>query len=112
MNQKEKFDPKAVVENFHSEIEKLNEALDKYDYSEEAMDNIEKATLKVELQAFKTKVGYQLHKLSKTAPEMTARNVLVQMLNYLPADIKKSFLPELTLFVLKEWDILTTKLAA
>ncbi len=112
MNQKKKFDPKAVVENIHSELDQINAALDNNEFSTKALDNIRDASLKLELQGYKTKVGYKLHSLAKTAPEMTARNVLMKMLDLLPPDINKSFLPMLTLFILKEWDLLSTKLAA
>ncbi len=112
MNQKEKFDPQTVIENIHSELNQINAALDNNEFSTQALNNIKDASLKLELQGYKTKVGYKLHSLAKTAPEMTARNVLIQMLDLLPPDINKSFLPILTLFILKEWDLLNTKLAA
>jgi len=112
MNQKDKFEPKAIVERIHSDIEQINNALDENDFSDKALENIQDASLKLELQAYKTKIGFKLHKLSKSSTEMTARNILIQMLDSLPANINKSFLPELTLFILKEWDILNTKLAA
>ncbi len=55
MNQKKKFDPKAVVENIHSELDQINAALDNNEFSTKALDNIRDASLKLELQGYKTK---------------------------------------------------------
>lgn len=60
--------------------------------SKEDREEIQTDLENVELQAYKAKFSVRLSILSEEEPKLTLKEVLVQMLDWLPADINSFFL--------------------
>jgi len=107
---------KINLDEVHYEIssilEEIKNGISESNFTEKEVDNLINEFLKVELQAYKVKLGFELHLISSENPSLTSKDVLVKMFSLLPSDIPKAFLPELTNFVLNEWDDFSEKLAA
>ncbi len=95
-----------------STLEEIKDGLSESNLTQEEANSLMDDVLKVELQAYKVKLNFELRILSEENPTLSSKDVLVKMLSLLPSDIPKEFLPELTNFVLNEWDNSSNKLAA
>ena len=105
-------DIKKAVDTIHSTIEEIKKGLKNSELSAEAASRLKDDAIQVELKAYKTKIGLQIHMLSKNSPSLSAKEVLLKLLATLPDDIKSDFLPILTIYILENWKSKLSKLAA
>ena len=110
MNKKGKTE--KVWDKISSTLKEIEVGLDESDLTLEELNALEKEFSSVELHAYKVKLNFEMRVLEKETPTLSSKDVLVKMLSLLPSDIPKSFLPELTNFVLDEWDNFSKKMAA
>lgn len=103
---------KPVWEEISETLEEIKIGLENSSLTNEEIDNLEVEFLKVELQAYKTKLSFEAYILLKENPTLSSKDLLSKMLSLLPSDIPRDFLPELTNFVLEEWDTFSKKMAA
>lgn len=109
---KNKVDIEKATTIIKDTIDEIKSGLETSNLSTEAAARLKEEAIKVELQAYKTKIGLQLHLLAQSHSNLSAKDVLIRMLSLLPNDIPQFFLPILTEYTLENWSLKTGKLAA
>jgi len=64
------------------------------------------------LQAYKVKFGFKLDALAAKQPNLSMKEVLVQMLDLLPTDVNDAHVPVLTAYVFDNWKTTPQRLTA
>lgn len=109
---KNKINPLELSNNLSQLHEEIASGLREGDFSLKEISSIENELDKLELQAYKTKLGFEIHLFSKTGEQLTSRDFLLKMLGNLPKEVPVNFLPALTEYVLENWVAMNRKMAA
>jgi len=109
---KNKINPLELSNNLSQLHEEITVGLQEGDFSLKEISSIENELDKLELQAYKTKLGFEIHIFLKTGEQLTSRDFLLKMLSTLPKEVPVHFLPSLTEYVLENWVSLNRKMAA
>ena len=107
----EKTNPRKAFENFRNELSELKKEIRNGNFTKEEIFKIKSELTDLELQTYLAKFSVQLDILAEENPYLSAKDVLVKMLEPLPSEIKKSHIPPLTKFVLENWEEKPRKLA-
>jgi len=109
---KNKINPLELSNNLSQLHEEITDGIQESNLSLKEISSIENELDKVELQAYKTKLGIEIHQFSKKGEQLTSRDFLLKMLGNLPKEVPVKYLPALTEYVLGNWVTLNGKLAA
>ena len=107
----EKTNPQKEFENFRNELTELRKEIREGEFTKEETTKIKAELTDLELQTFIAKFSVQIEMLAEEKPYLSTKDALVKMLEILPSDIKKSHIPDLTKFVLENWEEKSQKLA-
>ena len=109
---KSKINIEKLIEAQEKGWKAFGEGLENSSLSLEDIQSLQKSLSEVELQAYKTKLGFEIHIFSKTGEQLTSRDFLLKMLGNLPKEVPVNFLPALTEYVLENWVAMNRKVAA
>jgi len=109
---KNKLGTEEILETLTNTLAELKEGIKSTKLDNEALSRVEKELDKVELQGYKTKLGFEILILSKSESKLSSRDFLLKILSFLPQEIPSQYLPPLTSYVLDEWNKLSLKMAA
>ncbi len=103
-------DPREVFKFMMNEVAEIADGVK--DLSKEDRAEVIKEFENTILEAYKVKFGFKLDDLKKEQPNLSMKEVLVKMLNLLPADVNDAFVPVLTAYVFENWKPLPQRLSA
>ena len=105
-------DPKEVFKSMHIALGEIDKGLKEGNLSKSDLKEIREDLEDTILEAYKVKFGFKLDDLKKEQPDLSMKEVLVKMLNLLPADVNDAFVPVLTAYVFENWKPLPQRLSA
>ncbi len=103
-------DPKEVFKFMMNEVAEIADGVK--DLSKGDRAEVIKDLEDTILEAYKVKFGFKLDDLKKEQPDLSMKEVLIKMLNLLPADVNDAFVPVLTAYVFENWKPLPQRLSA
>ena len=109
---KNKINPLELSNNLGQLHKEIAEGLKNGNFTTKEISSIETELDKLELQAYKTKLGFEIHLFSKSGEQLTYRDFVLKMLGNLPNEVPVNFLPALTEYILENWVTLNGKMAA
>lgn len=105
-------DPKEIFKSMHSELDAIGKGLKEGNLSTADLKEVREEFENTILEAYKVKFGFKLDSLATEQPNLSMKEVLVQMLDLLPADVKDSHVPILTSYVFDNWKVKPQRLTA
>lgn len=105
--------PDQIINNLKADnLAEVVKVVKSGDLSKESIDQIANDFDELLLEACKTKISLEIRFLHEASPETALRDVVVNMLNLLPADIKATQIPILTNYIIEKWSANFEQLAA
>ncbi len=108
----QKINTDQVLGTIAKTVEELDTAIQPGKFTASEKEEILVELEKVEIQAYKAKLGLRLDQLKAADPSMPTRDILILMLASLPPDLSAVVLVEITKYIGRQWEMRAVKLAA